>query len=210
MNPGGVFKENREIPQAARGFSPHDPEVSGATRAWKRAIFKGEAFFRQARLRANSARDWLLKQQGNSLKKPKTSEKLVFPHAFGISFIRALRRSRRHFRVHKHSTTFIMSGRGKGGKGLGKGGAKRHRKVLRDNIQGITKPAIRRLARRGGVKRISGLIYEETRGVLKVFLENVIRDAVTYTEHARRKTVTAMDVVYALKRQGRTLYGFGG
>ena len=107
-------------------------------------------------------------------------------------------------------TPFAMSGRGKGGKGLGKGGAKRHRKVLRDNIQGITKPAIRRLARRGGVKRISGLIYEETRSVLKVFLENVIRDAVTYTEHARRKTVTAFDVVYALKRQGRTLYGFGG
>eukprot|EP00889_Picochlorum_renovo_P005998 jgi/Picre1/33028/NNA_008355.t1 len=105
-----------------------------------------------------------------------------------------------------------MSGRGKGGKGLGKGGAKRHRKVLRDNIQGITKPAIRRLARRGGVKRISGLIYEETRGVLmlkSVSLENVVRDAVTYTEHARRKTVTAFDVVYALKRQGRTLYGFG-
>ncbi|MXQ88295.1 hypothetical protein E5288_WYG016977 [Bos mutus] len=98
-----------------------------------------------------------------------------------------------------------MSGRGKGGKGLGKGAAKRHRKVLRDNIQGITKPAIRRLARRGGVKRISGLIYEETRGVLKVFLENVIWDAVTYTEHAKRKTVTAMDVVYTLKRQGRTI-----
>jgi histone H3/H4 len=101
-------------------------------------------------------------------------------------------------------------GRGKGGKGLGKGGAKRHRKVLRDSIQGITKPVIRRLARRGGVKRISGLIYEETRGVLKVFLENIICDAVTYCEHARRKTITAMDVVYALKRQGRTLYGFGG
>ena len=31
-----------------------------------------------------------------------------------------------------------MSGRGKGGKGLGKGGAKRHRKVLRDNIQSFT------------------------------------------------------------------------
>ena len=102
-----------------------------------------------------------------------------------------------------------MTGRGKGGKGLGKGGAKRHRKVLRDNIQGITKPAIRRLARRGGVKRISNLIYEETRTVLRVFLESVIRDSVTYTDHAKRKTVTAMDVVYALKRQGRTLYGFG-
>ncbi|XP_062533752.1 histone H4-like [Armigeres subalbatus] len=95
-------------------------------------------------------------------------------------------------------------------KGLGKGGAKRHQNMLRGNIQGISKPAIRRLTRRGGVKRISVLVYEETRGVLKVFLENVIRNAVTYTEHSKRKTVTAMDVVYALKRQGRTLYGFGG
>ena len=100
-------------------------------------------------------------------------------------------------------------GRGKGGKGLGKGGAKRFRKVLKDSIQGITKPAIRRLARRGGVKRISGLIYEETRGVIKQFIENVVRDAVTYTEYSRRKTVTALDVVYALKRQGRAIYGFG-
>jgi histone H4 len=102
------------------------------------------------------------------------------------------------------------AGRGKGGKGIGKGGAKRHRKFLRDNIQGVTKPAIRRLARRGGVKRISGLVYEEIRGVLRVFLESVIRDAVTYTDHARRKTVHALDIVYALKRQGRSLYGFGG
>ena len=99
-----------------------------------------------------------------------------------------------------------MSGRGKGGRGLGKGGAKRHSKVLRDNIEGITKVAIRRLARRAGVKRISGLIYVETRGVLKVFLENIIRDAVTYANHAPRKTVTAMDVIHALKRNGRTLY----
>lgn len=105
-----------------------------------------------------------------------------------------------HRRCHRLTDT--LTG-GKGGKGLGKGGAKRHRKILRDNIQGITKPAIRRLARRGGVKRISAMIYEETRGVLKTFLEGVIRDAVTYTEHAKRKTVTSLDVVYALKRQGR-------
>ena len=102
-------------------------------------------------------------------------------------------------------------GRGKGSMlGRGKMGSKRHSKILRDNIMGITKPAIKRLARRGGVKRISGLIYQETRGTLRFFLENVIRDAVAYTEHARRKTVTTMDVIYALKRQGRVLYGFGG
>ena len=50
--------------------------------------------------------------------------------------------------------------------------------------QGTTNPAIRRLARGDGVKRISVLIYEESQGVLKV-LENVIRDTVTYTEHAK-------------------------
>ncbi|KAI8567982.1 hypothetical protein RHMOL_Rhmol02G0163900 [Rhododendron molle] len=61
----------------------------------------------------------------------------------------------------------------KGKQGLGKGGVKRHHKVLRDSIQGITKPVIRRLARRGGVKRI------------KIFLEKVIHDAVTYMEHAK-------------------------
>ena len=75
-------------------------------------------------------------------------------------------------------------------------------------LQGITKQAVRRLARRGGVKRLSGLVYEETRGVLKTFLENLIKDAVVYTEHARRKTVSVADVVHALKRQGRTLYGY--
>ncbi|KAI6225643.1 Histone H4 family and Histone core domain and Histone-fold domain-containing protein [Aphelenchoides besseyi] len=90
----------------------------------------------------------------------------------------------------------------------GRGSGRRKRKVLRDNLQGITKPAIRRLARRGSLKRIFRLVYEETRSVLKSFLENVIRDAVSYCEHGKRKTITAMDIVFALKRQGRILYGF--
>lgn len=94
-------------------------------------------------------------------------------------------------------------------KKIGKGGGTRLRTVIRDNIQGITKPAIRRLARRGGVKRISGLIYDETRTVLKQFLNNVLRDAVTYCEHAKRRTVRPLDVVFALKRHGRALYGYG-
>ena len=68
----------------------------------------------------------------------------------------------------------MTEGRGKGMKWLGKGGAKRHKKVLRDNIEGITKGAIRRLARRGGVKRISGVIYQEIRSALKQFFENKI------------------------------------
>lgn len=89
----------------------------------------------------------------------------------------------------------------------GTGLPKRHQK-RKSALLGITKPSIRRLARRGGVKRISGVIYQSARSVLKQFLENVIRDTVTYTEYSGRKTVTASDVLFALKRQGRTLYGF--
>ncbi|OON23754.1 histone H4 family protein [Opisthorchis viverrini] len=75
-----------------------------------------------------------------------------------------------------------MSGPGQGGKDSGK---EEQNASTRANIQGIIKPAIHPLACQGGAKRISRLI----RGVLKLFFEKIIRDAVTYTEHAKRKTV---------------------
>jgi histone H4 len=96
----------------------------------------------------------------------------------------------------------------KSGDSKGARGTMRHKKTLKDNIRGITKPAIRRLARRGGVKRISGMMYDEVRGILKTFVDGVVRDSVTYTEHGKRQTVTALDVVYALKKRGRMLYGY--
>ena len=37
---------------------------------------------------------------------------------------------------------------------------KKHKKEYKDEDKGITKPAIRRLARRGSVKRLSGVIHE--------------------------------------------------
>lgn len=115
-----------------------------------------------------------------------------------------------------------MSGKGFGkGKGKGKGlmgletakpatpVRQRHRRIMRDNIRdALSTAAVRRLARRGGVKRLSGLMYEEIRGIVMVFLEPLVRDAICYSEHARRKTLSAMDVVMALKKRGTTLYGF--
>ncbi|KAG2855720.1 hypothetical protein PC113_g12204 [Phytophthora cactorum] len=68
----------------------------------------------------------------------------------------------------------VMSGRGNGSHGRGQGGAARHRKVIRDDIQFITRPAIRRVARRAGVIPISGFVYHETRAVLRMFLVNLI------------------------------------
>lgn len=108
----------------------------------------------------------------------------------------------------KKTDKLVSAGKAGKGKVFGKVGTKRTKYNSREIILGITKPAIRRLARRGGVKRISHDIYNETRGVLKGFLESIVRDTITYTEHARRKTVLAMDVIYGLKRQGRVLYGY--
>ena len=99
-----------------------------------------------------------------------------------------------------------MSGRGKGGKVL----EKEAQSVIVKSFGITSKVSQSPLSVVLPAVVVSSESQEETRGVLMVFLENVIRDAVTYTEHAKRKTVTAMDVVYALKRQGRTLYGFGG
>ncbi|TWU76614.1 hypothetical protein ED733_008156 [Metarhizium rileyi] len=89
-----------------------------------------------------------------------------------------------------------------------RGRAVRHRKILRDTIMGITKPAIRRLARRGGVKRISADIYGEVRTVLKQRLELLLGICVVFVEHRNAKTVTVDDVLFALRQIGRPIYGF--
>ncbi|KAJ3124163.1 Histone H4 [Nowakowskiella sp. JEL0407] len=85
---------------------------------------------------------------------------------------------------------------------------RRHQKMNRDNILGITKPAIRRLARRAGVKRISNGVYPEVRVTLKSYLQRVIMDSILYAENSHRKTLLAIDIVHALKKQGKTLYSF--
>ena len=151
-----------------------------------------------------------------------------------------------HHHHHRRSPThhykfYNMSGRGKEGKGVGKGGAKRHRKILRDNIQGMwtlhfvsfSPDVASRYHQtryppscpprwcqaylwshlRGDPWCSQDLPRE--RGSLNVWAfapsdlaSQVIRDSVTYTEHAKRKTVTALDVVYALKRSGRISCAF--
>ena len=103
-----------------------------------------------------------------------------------------------------------MAGKGKMGKAAEKGKAKR---IIKKTPQGVeyqvTKGALRRLARRGGVKRISDTSYPPMREFCDSMLVRVTRDSIVYAEAGKRKTVTAMDVVYALKKNGKTLYGYG-
>lgn len=75
----------------------------------------------------------------------------------------------------------------------------RRRRILRDNIQGLVKPSILRLVKRAGGKRASGLVYEEVRGIAKVYLEEFIRDSVTVMEYARRTTVQSSDAFVAMQ-----------
>jgi len=90
--------------------------------------------------------------------------------------------------------------------GMGLSGAKVYRRpVYRDNTQGITKPVILRLAHRGGVKSLSGVMYEEIRGVLKVFLEDLIRLSTLSKGYARRSTYQVKDLEFALNVKNKYL-----
>ena len=73
----------------------------------------------------------------------------------------------------------------------------------------ISRSCLKRLARRGGVKRIGGTVYETTRDILRIFVEQVVRCATIFAEYSRRRTITLSDIIYALKRtNGTVLYGF--
>lgn len=85
-------------------------------------------------------------------------------------------------------------------------GPRRHQARLHDNIKGITKPAIRRLCRRAGVKRINSLVYDETRKIVEGWLDEAVEKSMHYMEHARRKTVSVMDVAHALDQMKNKFY----
>ena len=85
---------------------------------------------------------------------------------------------------------------------------KRHQhKSKMDTMAGITNPAIQRVARRGGVKRVSIDAYPAARDIMVAFLNTVVSDAVVVCGAAKKKTVTLADVHYALKRNNRPMYG---
>ncbi|EGY13841.1 uncharacterized protein VDAG_00523 [Verticillium dahliae VdLs.17] len=92
---------------------------------------------------------------------------------------------------------------GPAGVGRGKSyfdGPQRTRKIKKDAIRGIT--------RRGGVKFISGTIYDDIREVLVARLKLIIYDCIQYAEYRKAKTITVQDVLFTVRRFGQPLYGF--
>ena len=72
-------------------------------------------------------------------------------------------------------------------------------------MENIRAPVIRRLARRGGVLRVSHLMYDLIREVMEAYLRQMLTDSILIMEHRRRRIIRLEDVRYALKRNGRTL-----
>jgi histone H3/H4 len=84
------------------------------------------------------------------------------------------------------------------------GAPKKHSKVLRDNIQSITSNALGRMALKAGLPRIGGLIYEEVRGCIRHYMEDIVKAAVIYSDHQKRATVMIDDVLHAIELNGFT------
>ena len=105
------------------------------------------------------------------------------------------------------SVNNVSKGKGQAGKGA-KLPKHCQQMITKDAIHGISRPAFCRLARKGGVERMSGLIYEECSGVLQTFLKLVIRDIIIFTQYCECKTVTPINVIFALKQHGCNVYGF--
>ncbi len=84
---------------------------------------------------------------------------------------------------------------------------RKHKRIYRGNIEGITKPAIKRLGILAGCDRLGGLMYEEVRGVLFVTMKDCLSKAVIHMQHAKRKTLLYKDLEAAVSMYGEKLYG---
>ena len=121
----------------------------------------------------------------------------------------------------------LMGGAGKkshgGGKkapGGGKVGPKRHqgqngtkryntrvKGPLHAYLRAITSPALRRVALRAGIKRISAKFFDTARNHLLHNLTQLVRSTISYTACAKRHTIYTKDVVFAANRHGQKLVG---
>lgn len=81
--------------------------------------------------------------------------------------------------------------------------------AIQGSIHGITVHQIQRLAARGGCVQLSYLTYEEIRGATRIFLEDLIRDAVKTVEHQKEITVLPEHILAASSSFEQKLWGTG-
>jgi histone H4 len=107
------------------------------------------------------------------------------------------------------SPTKGKGGKGKGGKSSARilAVAKRHQKKrFGKAIEGIGKKGIRRICYRAGIKTVGAGIYPQIRNLMEDIIDKIMKDAICYTSHSRRKTVTREDIIHAMDRNGYKMY----
>ncbi len=74
----------------------------------------------------------------------------------------------------------------------------------------ISNGSIRRLARRAGVKRISKTVYGVVRKIVQDYLHQLAFESGCYASARNSTVISTKDVLCALRKQGRSIYGFHG
>jgi len=82
----------------------------------------------------------------------------------------------------------------------------KRRRFYKNEASKISKGDLKRLARRGGISRISAPALDEAKLCLVAFLKRIVAKSYYYCLHARRNTISVNDIVYGLKTEGITYY----
>ena len=65
-------------------------------------------------------------------------------------------------------------------------------------MEGITKPSLTKLARRGGVKSLSDDCFDTIRNLIGIKLSDIIRTTIVVNSSSQIKTITSEDLYKAL------------
>ena len=76
------------------------------------------------------------------------------------------------------------------------------RRSRREEQKGLTKPALKRLARRSGAKRVNGAVYDTLRTITESYMEKVLRDVALLLEYSGHTTAAPKHLYTAMKLRG--------
>ena len=85
-------------------------------------------------------------------------------------------------------------------------GSKRHKKYI-DPLYRIPNTRFKHIFYKAGVLRISAKAIEEYRHLLKAFVNCIVRDALYYSVHAAKRTISEDHIKLALEKNGYPIYG---
>ena len=74
------------------------------------------------------------------------------------------------------------------------------KKILKDNEGAVSVPGIQRAAIKAGIERVGDECYPHCIGVIKKFLEELLKDSVVSAKYNRRYTIKESDVLDAVNR----------